>query len=181
VKTTGSRVVIAAFVLFVAFASTAAAHGGLQQSDPEDGARLGEAPRRVTMTFSEVPAGESVLKVVDGCKRDVVASTSVAGNDLVGAIGDAQPGRWKATYRVISAEDGHLTKGALRFTVDGAKDCNPDDDGDARSTEEPEDPGGDTGSPPGGEDGDSFPVVPVAVGAAGLLIVGLVVRRVSAG
>lgn len=164
--------------MVVVLASIAAAHGGLQQSNPEDGARLDEPPPRVTLTFSEVPAGDSVLKVVDGCRRDVVASTSVSGGELLGAIGDAQPGRWKVSYRVISAEDGHLTKGSLRFTVEGDKDCNPDN-GDG--SDEPGDPGGGgTGAAPD-SGGSDFPVVPVALGATGLVLVGLVVRRVSAG
>lgn len=173
------RAVLTATLLFVA-AGTASAHGGLGASTPEDGARLGKPPRRVSMTFSEAPTKDSVLKVVDGCRRDVVTATSVDGDELTGAIGDAQPGRWKASYRVISAEDGHLTKGTLSFTVGGKKDCNPDE---ADGTTPPEPPGeGDGGgsTAPPGEDG-SFPVVPVAVGAAGLVIVGLVVRRVSAG
>jgi methionine-rich copper-binding protein CopC len=157
----------------------ARAHGGLEASNPEDGASLEKRPRRVTMTFNEVPSDDSVMKVVDGCKRNVVASTSVRGNDLVGALGDAQPGKWKASYRVISAEDGHLTKGTLRFTVAGKRDCTPDDGTD--ETEAPEGPSGGGSATPPGDDGSSFPVVPVAVGAAGLLVVGLVVRRVSAG
>ena len=161
-------------------APSAVAHGGLQASTPEDGARVNETPRRVTMTFSEAPARDSVVKVVDGCKRDVVVSSSPAGNDLVAAIGDAQPGRWKARYSVISAEDGHLTRGTLRFTVAGAKDCDPDDGGSGAPTDPDSDGDGGTGLPPG-DDRDGFPVVPVAVGAAGLVLVGLVVRRVSAG
>jgi methionine-rich copper-binding protein CopC len=176
---TWSSALLAAFLLLVV-AGTALAHGGLEGSDPEEGARLDKPPRRVTMAFSEIPARDSVLKVIDGCKRNVVTGTSVVGSDLVGEVGDAQPGAWKASYRVISAEDGHLTRGTLSFTVKGKKDCNPDDDGGkGKPSEEPTDSGdGGTATPPG-DDGGSFPVVPVAVGAAGLVIVGLVVRRAS--
>ena len=165
-------------LLSFALAGAALAHGGLQASSPEDGARVAASPGKLTMTFSEVPAKDSVMKVSDGCKRDVVASTSVAGNDLVGTLGDGQPGKWRASYRVISAEDGHLTKGRLSFTVKGKKDCNPD--GDGGGGVDPTEGPADAGDGPGAGESD-FPVVPVAVGAAGLLIVGLVVRRVSAG
>jgi methionine-rich copper-binding protein CopC len=170
------RATYAALVtLFVlSLTPTAGGHGGLQTSDPTDGARLSKAPRRVTMTFSEAPTRDSVVKVLDGCKRDVVASTSVAGDGLVAALARAQPGKWTASYRVISAEDGHLTRGKLRFTVEGTKDCNPAEDG------RPSDEGGGGGAVPG-DDGETFPVVPVAVGAAGLVLIGLLVRRVSAG
>ena len=167
------------WLILGALAGAAVAHGGLQASTPQDGARVKTVPSRVTMTFSEVPSKDSVMKVVDGCRRDVVASTSVGGNQLVGAIGDAQPGNWKATYRVISAEDGHLTRGKLSFTVAGKKDCNPEEE--EEPSDEPSDPGDGGTATPTPDDDSSFPVVPVAVGAAGLVIVGLVVRRVSAG
>jgi methionine-rich copper-binding protein CopC len=176
------RAASTAMLLLIVAAGTAFAHGGLQASSPEDGARVSRAPRRVSMTFSEAPSKDSVLEVVDGCRRDVVGAISVEGNDLVGAIGEAQPGKWKARYRVISAEDGHLTKGTLSFTVAGKKDCNPNGDGD-NATEVPAGDGDESrgSATPPGDDGSSFPVVPVAVGAAGLVLVGLVVRRVSAG
>lgn len=173
-----SAAAAAAFVLLLATA--AGAHGGLQASDPKDGARLDEVPRRVAMTFSEAPAEDSVVKVLDGCRRDVVSSTTAAGDEIMTVLGDAQPGKWRASYRVISAEDGHLTKGSLSFTVEGPKDC-ASGEGKGKGRD---DPTGDrrsgTATPPD-DDGGSFPVVPVAVGAAGLVIVGFVVRRVSAG
>jgi methionine-rich copper-binding protein CopC len=167
--------------LLLALAGPAGAHGGLEVSDPEDGARLSGAPKSVSMTFTEMPSNDSVLKVVDGCRRDVIRRTSATDHTLLGKIGAAQPGKWKASYRVISAEDGHLTKGAIRFTVEGKKDCTPDDDGSGEPSEEPGDAGNDSAADPPGEEESDFPVVPVAVGAAGLLIVGVVVRRVSAG
>jgi methionine-rich copper-binding protein CopC len=174
-------IVVSAWLAFIALAGTAAGHGGLQASNPEDGSRVDKVPRWVTMTFNELPAKDSVLKIVDGCGRNVLAGTSVGGNDLIGAIGDAQPGKWKASYRVISAEDGHLTRGKVSFTVAGNRDCNPDDDGGSdQSSDEPGDRGGDGSATPPEDDEGGFPVVPVAVGAAGLVIVGLVVRRVSA-
>ncbi|HEY7874429.1 MAG TPA: copper resistance CopC family protein [Actinomycetota bacterium] len=168
--------------LSVVLAPSAAAHGGLEASTPGDGARMKRAPREVTMAFSEVPSNDSVMKVVDACKRDVVARTEVVGNELIGELSDGQPGRWKASYRVISAEDGHLTKGTFAFTVAGKRDCNPNDGGDGNGDDEPTDaapdpPAGNTG----GDDGGSVPVVPIAIGAAGLVAVGLVVRRVSGG
>jgi copper resistance protein C len=172
-------VAVAIGALFLGIAGSAGAHGGLQQSSPAADARVKKPPGRVSMSFSEAPSKDSVMEVVDGCKRDVVAGTSVSGNALVGQLGAGQPGTWKASYRVISAEDGHLTKGKYSFVVAGKKDCTPGDGG--------KDGGGETEAapePPDGSDEDddqSVPVVPIAIGAAGLLVVGLVVRRVSGG
>jgi methionine-rich copper-binding protein CopC len=178
-----SSLIVAAIALWLAVPAPAGAHGGLEGSDPAADARVKRPPGRVTMGFSEFPSEDSVMKVLDGCKRDVVSSTSVAGSDLVGVIGSGQPGKWKASYRVISAEDGHLTKGSFSFTVTGKKDCNPDDDkkdgGDGSATAAPpEDPNGASGA---GDDDSSVPVVPIALGATGLVVIGLVVRRVSGG
>lgn len=165
----------------IGLATPAGAHGGLQESTPAADARVKRVPGRVSMTFDEVPSKDSVMKVVDGCRRNVVRSTSVEGNALVGALAAGQPGKWKASYRVISAEDGHLTKGKYSFTVGGERDCTPEDGGGEGNGNGSDDPGAASPGDPGGAAGDEseFPVVPVALGAAGLLVVGLVVRRVS--
>jgi methionine-rich copper-binding protein CopC len=170
---------VAIAALWLLAPATASAHGGLEESDPAANARLKQPPGRVTMAFSELPSKDSVMKVVDGCKRDVVLNTAVAGSDLVSAVDDGEPGTWKASYRVISAEDGHLTKGSFTFTVAGKKDCSPDDggkDGGDATEAAPEPPAG-----PTGDDGGSVPVVPIALGATGLVVIGVVVRRVSGG
>ena len=175
-----------ALVAILGAGVAANAHGELEGADPEPNAQLKSAPPNVTMTFTEEPSNDSVLDVTDGCGNDVVQRTVVDGNDFVATVATGQPGKWEATFRVISAEDGHLTKGKYSFDVAGKKDCSPDKgkgdgngNGDSHST-----PGaggdGSNASDEAPDDGSDFPIVPVVVAAVVLVVVGFVVRRASA-
>jgi copper resistance protein C len=179
------------FALLAMFGSvvSASAHGELEGADPEPNAQLKAPPPDVTMTFTEEPSSDSVIDVTDGCGNDVVQQSLVDGNDFVVRLATGQPGKWNASFRVISAEDGHLTKGQYSFTVAGKKDCSPDKGGDGNGNG---DGNGDGPSPGTGgdgsnasddlpDDGSDFPVVPVVIGAVVLVVVGVVIRRASAG
>lgn len=153
------------------------AHGELQGADPEPNAHLKSAPSNLTMTFTEAPSSDSVIKVLDGCRTPVVERNVVDGNDFVAQLATGQPGKWRATFRVISAEDGHLTKGTYSFQVAGKKDCSNHEGGDDAT------PGAGDGSDASGntpDGGGDFPIVPVVVAAVALVVVGAIVRRVSA-
>ena len=163
-------------------AGPAHAHGELEGADPEPNAHLKSAPSNVTMTFTEEPSSDSVIKVLDGCKNSVVERSIVDGNDFVGQLATGQPGKWQATFRVISAEDGHLTKGTYSFEVAGTKDCSPDKGNKDGKDDATPGTGGDgsnaSGNTPDG--GGEFPIVPVVIAAVVLIVVGVIVRRVSA-
>ena len=109
-------------------------HGDLQGMSPEDGAKLGKAPREIRVTLTEAPTRGPQARVTDGCKRPVSGRASVDGNDIVIALRDGEPGKWNVSYRAISSVDGHQTRGKLDFTVRGTKDCTldePEDEIDA--------------------------------------------------
>jgi methionine-rich copper-binding protein CopC len=166
-------------------AAPAGAHGELEGADPKPNAHLKSAPSDVTMTFTEEPSEDSVLTVSDGCGNDVVQRASVSGHDYVVEVATGQPGKWHAKFRVISAEDGHLTKGTYSFEVAGKKDCSPDKGGDGEdgslTTAGPGDGGPTNASGNDVDEGSDFPVVPVVIGAVALIVVGVVIRRASAG
>jgi methionine-rich copper-binding protein CopC len=167
-------------------AGTAGAHGELEAADPGPNEHLKAPPSELTMSFGEEPSGDSVIKVSDGCGNSLVQRATVTGNDFVAQLATGQPGQWDASFRVISAEDGHLTKGAYSFDVAGKKDCSPDKgDGGGKGGK------GETAPPDDGTDGSGasdntadeggdFPVVPVVIGAVVLVVVGVVIRRASA-
>ena len=117
----------------------ARAHSELESSRPADGARTNKPPDHIVLRFSEAPTDESVVKVSDRCTKDLVDDSFVAGNafhvEIVGGTG----GKYVVDYALISAEDGHPTKGKFSFTVKGPADC---------SAEEPDDTAGN-----GGDDG----------------------------
>ena len=162
-----------------ASAAPAFAHGEIEGSDPAPQSTVRRAPRSVAITFSEAPTAQAVLKVTDGCKRKVSQAVDVTDATATVGVAIGQPGRWKVSYRVISALDGHLTHGTYTFTVAGKRDCTPDekptDDPGADPTKaaprtEPDDP-----------EGSGTPVVPIALGAVALIAIALVVRRTGSG
>lgn len=152
----------------------AAAHGEIQGSDPAPRSTVRRAPRSVAITFTEAPTAQAVLRVTDGCRRDVGQGVDVSDATATVRVATGQPGRWQVSYRVISSLDGHETQGRYAFTVAGRRDCTPDD----RSTDDPGDEP--TGAAPGDDerpDGSGAPVIPIALGAVGLIAVAFVVRR----
>lgn len=152
--------------------SPAFAHGEVEKRSPPPGARVAKAPAHVSITFTEAPAEGALLRVLDGCKKNIVPEPLIAERTLHSLLDPSQPGRWKVVYRVISAEDGHLTKGSYKFTVKGTKDCSSGDDAQIGPATSPITP-----DPPSDEGG--FPLVPVAVGGGLVLIAALAIRVAS--
>lgn len=152
--------------------SAALAHGDATTSDPSPGQRVDAVPSRIEIDFSEPPSKDSRYVVRDGCKLDVFAGAEGKGEDKVLKVSGGEPGTWTVSYNVISATDGHQTQDRFTFKVAGNGDCSAPSD-----EETPEE--GDA-LPPGAseEEPGSFPVVPVAIGAA-ILVVAIVIRRMS--
>ena len=151
-------------------------HGEIQGADPANNATVPRAPRSVAITFTEAPTAQAVLKVRDGCGRSVDQGVDIADATATVRLAVGQPGRWHVSYNVISALDGHQTRGGYAFTVRGQRDCDPDD-----STPAP-DPTGPGGAAAATDDGDGAsgsgaPVVPIALGAAAVLVLALIIRR----
>ncbi len=110
------------FAAGVGTAPPAAAHAELVSTDPAEGARLEDAPERITLRFSEpvsLGAGYARLVHSDGTVQPTTASvddgilTLVPGGELPVDRG------YLVTYRVISA-DSHPISGAYSFVVGDA-------------------------------------------------------------
>ena len=169
-----------ALLLILSIPGHAWAHGDLRGTDPEDGSRLQKPPRTVALTLTEAPARGSVLTVKDGCRRKAPGEVFIDGNDLAYSVSGGEPGAWRATYRAISAEDGHLTQGGISFTVAGKKDCSKEPD------DSPTDQiggGAETrvNAPDQGDEGSSFPIVPFAIGTLVVVAAAFLLRRSSSG
>ena len=171
---------VAAFLLVLAIAGPAAAHGDKVKTDPPEGAMMKTVPGRVSITLSEAPTPQAKMQLTDGCGRQVARSVAVRGADIVASVSNAQPGRWKASFRAISSVDGHESEGSWAFRVAGDKDCSQDEtSGDEPGGDDEVEAGGDTGPLTRSRE-SSFPVVPVAIGAAILLLAAFLVRRSTA-
>lgn len=111
--------------LTLATPSAASAHAILVDSTP---APLGHvAAGRLGVVFrynSRIDSGRSRLALVspDGTTKrlDTVADPAP---DLLRAGIDLEPGEYTLTWQVL-AVDGHITRGRVPFTVDGAKQAN---------------------------------------------------------
>ena len=156
--------------------AAASAHAELESSSPADGAVLAAAPEVVTITYSEgVTAQPGSVRVVDsrGVRVDTGATTatgSVVRAPLRSGLSD---GSYLVAWRVVSA-DSHPVRGAFTFSVGRNSRL---DDGLAQKA---------FGS--GGDRADEIAGAVLraiayvgALGAAGLVGMGLALRRPDEG
>jgi methionine-rich copper-binding protein CopC len=99
----------------------AAAHAIVLESSPKHDAVLPEAPARLLLRFnSRIEAALSRVTLESAGGRPValpVAGTAAGAADrLVVPLQPLAPGVYVVRYRVLAA-DGHVTEGALRFTI----------------------------------------------------------------
>ena len=115
-------VLLAVVLLLGFFTSTASAHGVLVKSDPPANAVLSAAPARVRLWFNEsVSPSFSEIQVLDKDGRRVDKS------DLQRDANDAKQisvtlaplgeGSYTVAWKVLSEDDGHVTRGAFVFSV----------------------------------------------------------------
>ena len=105
-------------------ASQAAAHADLESTTPATDAALKQPPSEIVLTFSEAPdRGHSLIKVVDASGRPVDGVSGVEGvpgdsNSLRVILTSAlSRGTYSVDWRVVSADDGHVSTGAYAFGV----------------------------------------------------------------
>ena len=99
----------------------AAAHAILLESEPAAGAKLAEPPARIYLRFNsklEKRLSRVTLSAAD--TRPVPVTVKADGSEKPDRIelqpGSLRPGAYVVRYKVLAA-DGHITEGALRFTV----------------------------------------------------------------
>jgi copper transport protein len=117
-----AAVVLLAGLWLLAGGTAASAHAVLRSSDPADGASVDQAPRQVTLTFTERPEPRlSTVQVLDADGRPVQAGKAgpVAGQPFqlrvpLGALGD---GIYTVAWRTVSRDDGHVSGGSFAFGV----------------------------------------------------------------
>jgi copper resistance protein C len=108
-----------AFALCSVFAAgTCMAHAKLQSSSPANNAHLTEAPKTLTLQFSEA-AQLAVLKLVrDGKEVPVPLDKSAkAGQSFTLTLPALSPGNYTVQWSAVAADDGHVTKGSFVFSI----------------------------------------------------------------
>jgi methionine-rich copper-binding protein CopC len=158
--------------VLVLFSPAAAwAHGDAITTVPAAGDRVRSLPKFVEIDFTEPPTQDSHYEVIDGCGDDVLAAVSGDGNLRHLSLAGGEPGKWKVTYRVISATDGHPTRDRFSFRVAGSKDCREPAPGDDETPDI-----GEAGAPIESDDGSGFSAGPILIGGAAILILAVVIR-----
>jgi methionine-rich copper-binding protein CopC len=180
------RFIGAVAACLLAIASPAWGHGKEIKTDPKRNAELKRPPAAVSIQLTEAATPDAVMKVIDGCDTNVAAHIAVSGETITAHLVKGKPGRYQVQWKVISAVDGHPTDGKYSFTVAGDGDCSDDtaangDSGGGGGNDDAGDEGdGEAASAAPtsseGEDDSSFPIVPVALGAVGVIAVGLGAR-----
>jgi methionine-rich copper-binding protein CopC len=113
-------------VLVLAFAGmlltgAASGHARLRSSNPPDEAHLRASPKSLTLTFN-VNVQLAVLTLTSGgkvipLKVDRGAAAAAQATISLPPLAD---GRYQVQWSALSADDGHVTKGTLSFTVGAA-------------------------------------------------------------
>lgn len=175
-------------LVWLAVAGPAAAHGTLRTTRPEAGSTAPRVPRQIEIDFTEPPTNDPTIGIKDGCRRPVALDVTRTPEGMVNVAVDktAQPGKFTVTYRIVSATDGHPSRGSYSFTVSGKKDCSQDK---PKKTEPPGASSGDGGGEQAGapdpapEDvgGGSSWLLLVGGGTLLLVVVAFVLRRSGGG
>jgi methionine-rich copper-binding protein CopC len=109
----------------LAFPPAAEAHAIILESEPVRDAKLLEPPARLYLRFnSKIEKRLTQVSLTAAGGRAVPLPVSVDGSqgpDRVAIpLGPLRPGAYVVRYKVL-ASDGHITEGALRFSVLEAK------------------------------------------------------------
>lgn len=108
--------------LFLGAAGTVSAHAELVRAEPRANALLATAPTDIKLWFSEpVEAGFSEIQVVDANhnRLDTGNLEYVAGDRKAVwvALQPLRDGQYTVIWKVLSATDGHITRGVYAFAV----------------------------------------------------------------
>jgi copper transport protein len=119
-RTLGAALVAGCAVVLLA--APAGAHALLRSSSPSAGERLADAPRVVSLTFTEPPEVDlSSVQVLDASGQTFQeGDPRVASGDeftLEVEVGDLSEGVYTVTWRTVSKADGHATAGTFAFGV----------------------------------------------------------------
>ena len=94
------------------------AHAKLQSSSPADNAHLTEAPKTLTLKFSEA-AQLAVLKLVRDGKEVPVPLDKGAkpAQTFTLTLPALAPGNYTVQWSAVAADDGHVTKRRIAFSM----------------------------------------------------------------
>ena len=114
------RQAVAAFVFGALAAGSCFAHAKLQSSSPASNEQLAQAPKTLTLNFSEA-AQLALLKLVRGGTEIPIQidKTAKATQSFSVQLPGLAPGTYTVQWTAVAADDGHVTKGSFVFSIAG--------------------------------------------------------------
>jgi methionine-rich copper-binding protein CopC len=100
-------------------ASPGWSHAKLQSSTPADNAEVSQAPKTLTLNFSEA-AQLARLVVVGGKEISIpVDKTAKPSQSFTLPLPELGPGKYTVHWTAVAADDGHITRGSFVFSIAG--------------------------------------------------------------
>jgi methionine-rich copper-binding protein CopC len=99
-------------------AGTCLAHARLQSSAPADQAQLSEAPKTLSLNFSEDAQLAMLTLVTEGREVPIALDKNAKpGRSFTLTLPALAPGSYTVKWTAVAADDGHITKGTLAFSI----------------------------------------------------------------
>ena len=96
------------------------AHAKLQSSTPADNAQLTQAPKTLTLNFSET--AQLARLVVAGGGKEIslpIDKTAKASQSFTLPLPELVPAKYTVHWTAVAADDGHITRGSIVFSIAG--------------------------------------------------------------
>ena len=95
-------------------------HAKLQSSTPADNAQLAQAPKTLTLNFSEAAQLARLVMVGDGKEISIpIDKTAKASQSFTVTLPELAPGKYTVHWTAVAADDGHITRGSFVFSIAG--------------------------------------------------------------
>ncbi|MBS1895001.1 MAG: copper resistance protein CopC/CopD [Actinobacteria bacterium] len=118
IRRASASVGLAALLLLV-LPAVSSAHAVLETSTPSFGAVVREEPADLTLDFDEdVVPGLAEVSVLTPQGRDLAQAPQVSGSTVTVPLDRGPKGSYTIRWRMVAADDGHVTEGAFSFGVD---------------------------------------------------------------
>ena len=125
---TPMRAALAALLLALTFAPTAAAHAEMKSATPGPGDKVVGSPTELIATFSQNldPSRTSLeVRSADGSRVAKGGESGDGKREFRLALPDLAPGKYEVRWTSFSSEDGELARGNYTFTVVAAPSPTP--------------------------------------------------------
>ncbi|MBI3742527.1 MAG: copper resistance protein CopC, partial [Chloroflexi bacterium] len=134
------RKIFLAIIVVLIAAPIVSAHASLVRADPAPNSILPSAPKQIALTFDEaIDLSFSSVQVSDAARARVDTNfVTLAPNnaqEIRAPLKTLGNGTYSVVWKVLSAADGHITRGVYAFSVGEASAATPDATSESAASE----------------------------------------------